>query len=252
MCVYIFRTGGSHAQSPPRHQVTNHPTHLPGTPRSSVDTCRFSRLGRTRRRGKALQRLVASNDLRRIGRGLYDLPRVIALTGQTVAPDYRQVIDAVSRRDQVRVMIDDITAANDLGLTHAVPGQVVVHTDGRLRPIQLGQMTLKFKLTDPSKLYWAGRPAMRVVQSLHWQKDSLKQASSPDQEMVMKNLCSSCNPRSMAIRSPKICNKGCMPCPHGCRPGFATCWRAQQRLLSGLTYESRFSANHCRASQRQT
>ena len=137
---------------------------------------------------KALQRLVASNDLRRIGRGLYDLPRVIALTGQTVAPDYRQVIDAVSRRDQVRVMIDDITAANDLGLTHAVPGQVVVHTDGRLRPIQLGQMTLKFKLTAPSKLYWAGRPAMRVVQSLHWLKDSLKQASSPDQEMVMKKL----------------------------------------------------------------
>ena len=55
---------------------------------------------------KALQRLVASNDLRRIGRGLYDLPRVIALTGQTVAPDYRQVIDAVSRRDQVRVIED--------------------------------------------------------------------------------------------------------------------------------------------------
>ena len=137
---------------------------------------------------KALQRLVASNDLRRIGRGLYDLPRVIAFTGQTVAPDYRQVIDAVSRRDQVRVMIDDITAANDLGLTHAVPGQVVVHTDGRLRPIQLDQMTLKFKLTSPSKLYWAGRPAMRVVQSLHWLKDSLKQASSPDQEMVMKKL----------------------------------------------------------------
>ena len=188
MCVYIFRTGGSHAQSPPRHQVTNHPTHLPGTPRSSVDTCRFSRLGRTRRRGKALQRLVASNELRRIDRGLYDFPRVNALTGQAAAPDYRQVIDAVGRRDQVRVMIDGITAANDPGLTHAVPGQVVVHTDGRLRPIQLDQMTLKFKLTSPSKLYWAGRPAMRVVQALHWLKDSLKQASSPDQEMVMKKL----------------------------------------------------------------
>ncbi len=85
-------------------------------------------------------------------------------------------------------MIDGITAANDPGLTHAVPGQVVVHTDGRLRPIQLDQMTLKFKLTSPSKLYWAGRPAMRVVQALHWLKDSLKQASSPDQEMVMKKL----------------------------------------------------------------
>lgn len=137
---------------------------------------------------KSLQRLIATNELRRIDRGLYDLPRVNSLTGQTAAPDYRQVIDAVGRRDQVRVMIDGITAANDLGLTHAVPGQVVVHTDGRLRPIQLGQMTLKFKLTAPSKLYWAGRSAMRVVQALYWLKDSLKEASSPDQEMVMKKL----------------------------------------------------------------
>ena len=85
-------------------------------------------------------------------------------------------------------MIDGITAANDLGLTHAVPGQVIVHTDGRLRPIQLGQMTLKFKLTAPSRLYWAGRPAMRVIQALYWLRDSLRQASSPDQEMVMKKL----------------------------------------------------------------
>ncbi len=137
---------------------------------------------------KSLQRLIATNELRRIDRGLYDLPRVNSLTGQTAAPDYRQVIDAVGRRDQVRVMIDGITAANDLGLTHAVPGQVVVHTDGRLRPIQLGQMTLKFKLTAPSKLYWAGRSAMRVVQALYWLKDSLKEASSPDQEVVMKKL----------------------------------------------------------------
>ena len=137
---------------------------------------------------KSLQRLIANNELRRIDRGLYDLPKLNSLTGQPAAPDYRQVIDAVGRRDQVRVMIDGLTAANDLGLTHAVPGQVVVHTDGRLRPIQLGQMTLKFKLTAPSKLYWAGRSAMRVVQALYWLKDSLKEASSPDQEMVMKKL----------------------------------------------------------------
>ena len=35
---------------------------------------------------KALQRLVASNALRRIDRGLYDFPRVNALTGQAAAP----------------------------------------------------------------------------------------------------------------------------------------------------------------------
>ena len=124
---------------------------------------------------KALQRLVATGHLRRIDRGLYDQARQNALTGKPTSPDYSSVIDAASRRDQVRVLIDGISAANDLGLTDAVPAQVVVHTDGRLRPIQLGNLTIQFKVTAASKLYWAGRPAMRVVQALHWLRDSLPQ-----------------------------------------------------------------------------
>ena len=123
---------------------------------------------------KTLQRMVASGELRRISRGLYDRLRTNNLTGQSAAPDYRSVIEAVGRRDQVRLLIDGMTAANDLGLTHAVPGQVVVHTDGRLQPIHLGQLALRFKLTAPSKLYWAGRPAMRIVQALYWLRDGLK------------------------------------------------------------------------------
>jgi hypothetical protein len=91
------------------------------------------------------------------------------------APDYRSVIDAVSRRDQVRVLVDGMTAANALGLTNAVPAKVVVHTDGRLRPIQLGQLIIEFRLTAASKLYWAGRPAMLIVQALHWLRDTLSE-----------------------------------------------------------------------------
>jgi hypothetical protein len=137
---------------------------------------------------KTLQRMVAGNDLRRIDRGLYDQPRVNSLTGQPAAPDYRSVIDAVGRRDQVRVLVDGMTAANDLGLTNAVPGQVIVHTDGRLRPIQLGKLTLQFKLTAPSKLYWAGHPAMRVVQALYWLRDGLKIGAQVDQDAIQSKL----------------------------------------------------------------
>lgn len=137
---------------------------------------------------KTLQRMVAGNDLRRIDRGLYDQPRVNSLTGQPAAPDYRSVIDAVGRRDQVRVLVDGMTAANDLGLTNAVPGQVIVHTDGRLRPIQLGKLTLQFKLTAPSKLYWAGHPAMRVVQALYWLRDGLKNGAQVDQDAIQAKL----------------------------------------------------------------
>lgn len=137
---------------------------------------------------KALQRMVAGNDLRRIDRGLYDQPRANTLTGQPAAPDYRSVIDAVGRRDQVRLLIDGMTAANDLGLSNAVPGRVIVHTDGRLRPIKLGNLTLQFKLTAPSKLYWAGRPAMRVVQALYWLRDGVKGGAQVDQDAIQAKL----------------------------------------------------------------
>ncbi len=137
---------------------------------------------------KTLQRMVASKILRRIDRGLYDRPHNNSLTGQAAAPDYTSVIDAVGRRDQVRVLIDGMTAANELGMSNAVAGQVVVHTDGRLRPISLDKLTLQFKLTAPSKLYWAGRPAMRVIQAMYWLRDERKHADQAEQHLMHSKL----------------------------------------------------------------
>lgn len=122
---------------------------------------------------KVLQRLVKAGDLRRVDRGLYDRPGTNSLTRQQTAPDPRAVIDAIARRDQIRVLVDGMTAANDLGLTNAVPSRIVIHTDARLRSIHLGNMIITFKPTAASKLYWAGRPAMRIVQALHWLRDTL-------------------------------------------------------------------------------
>jgi hypothetical protein len=121
---------------------------------------------------KTLQRLASSGDLRRIDDGLYDKPQLNRLTGKSNPPNPRDVIDAVTRRNQIRVLVDGMTAANDLGLTNAVPAKIVVHTDARLRPIQLGNMSISFRPTAASKLFWAGRPAMRLVQALHWLRDT--------------------------------------------------------------------------------
>jgi hypothetical protein len=119
---------------------------------------------------KALQRWEAAGKLRRVGTGLYDRPRINRLTGKPAAIDYRAVIDAIARRDQARILVDGMTAANDLGLSEAVPGRVLIHSDARLKPIRLGNIAITFRPTSASKLYWAGRPAMRIVQALHWLK----------------------------------------------------------------------------------
>ena len=133
----------------------------------------FAQLGNRDAIDKTLQRMVQAGDLRRIDRGLYDKPTLNRLTKRPATPDYRAVIEAIARRDQLRLLVDGMTAANDLGLTDAVPARVTLHTDARRRTIHLDKLTIEFKQTAPSRLYWAGRPAMRVVQALYWLKDTL-------------------------------------------------------------------------------
>ncbi len=130
---------------------------------------------------KVLQRLAKAEILRRINRGLYDQPGFNKLTQKLNPPDPRSVIDAVGRRDQTRMLVDGMTAANDLGLTDAVPAKIVVHTDARRRAIKLGNVTITFRPTAPSKLFWAGRPAMCVVQALYWLRDLLVREGESDQ-----------------------------------------------------------------------
>jgi len=133
----------------------------------------FADLGSRSAVDLALHRLVSTGDVRRIARGLYDVPSTNSLTGKPTSPDPHDVIDALTRKGKVRILVDGITAANDLGLTDAVPARIEVLTDGRLRPITLGNLTLDFHYAAPSRLYWAARPAMRFVQALHWLRDML-------------------------------------------------------------------------------
>ena len=146
----------------------------------------FADLGRRAAVDKTLQRLEAAGDIRRIDRGLYDRPTINSLTKKPAVPDYRAVIRAVARRDNARFVIDGMSAANDLGLTTAVPARIDVLVDSRLKPIKLGNQVVHFKTAAPSRLFWAGRPAMRVVQALHWLKDMM--AAPEDRVRVVDTL----------------------------------------------------------------
>jgi hypothetical protein len=150
------------------------------TPTDFVDLARRAAID------KALQRLVSAGELRRIDRGLYDRPRKNALTGRMTVPDYRAVIQAVSRRDNARIVLDGMTAANDLGLTTAVPAHIEVLVDARLKPIRLGNQLIQFKTAAPSRLFWAERPAMRVVQALYWLQDML--SKEDERRIVVERL----------------------------------------------------------------
>lgn len=127
---------------------------------------------------KTLQRLAAAGAIRRVDRGIYDMPRPNPLTGKLTVPNYRKVIDAIARRDHLRVLVDPLTAAYQLGWTTAVPARAVVHADRRLKPVTLGNLTIAFSVASPTRLFWAGRPAMTLLQALQWIRDMLPQERS--------------------------------------------------------------------------
>lgn len=158
----------------------------------------FAQLGTRDSIDKTLQRMVKAGELRRIDRGLYDKPKINSLTQRITAADYRAVIEAIARRDHLRLLVDGMTAANDLGLTDAVPARVTIHTDIRRTAVQLDKLTIEFKQTAPSRLYWAGRPAMRIVQALYWLKDTLASERSAIQGKLSKVIAD-------PVQGPAIC-----------------------------------------------
>lgn len=117
---------------------------------------------------QALSRLVKAGQLRRAGHGLYDMPRMSTVLKRAAPVDLDAAIDALARRDGVRVMPDGLVAANQLGLTNAVPAKTSYLTDGSTRTLKIDGRTVQFRHAGPSVMQWAGKSAAPVAQALRW------------------------------------------------------------------------------------
>ena len=117
---------------------------------------------------QALSRLVKAGRLRRARHGLYDRPRISDVLKRPAPVNLEAAIAALARRDGVRIMADGLVAANQLGLTTAVPAKVSYLTDGSTRTLKIDGRTVRFRHAGPSVMQWAGRPSAPVVQALRW------------------------------------------------------------------------------------
>ena len=117
---------------------------------------------------QALSRLVKAGQLRRVGHGLYDMPRMSKLLKQPAPVDWDAAIAALARRDGVRIIPDGLVAANQLGLTNAVPTKASYATDGSTRTLTINGRTIRFRHAGPGIMQWAGKPAAPVAQALRW------------------------------------------------------------------------------------
>jgi hypothetical protein len=125
----------------------------------------FTSLGGRAAIDKALQRLVARAELRRLSRGLYDKPRQDPLLG-TLWPTVDAVVTALSGKDRVRLQPTGAYAANLLGLSDQVPARVEFLTDGTSRTVKAGPMQIVLKRTTPRQMAAAGRTSGLVIQAL--------------------------------------------------------------------------------------
>ena len=129
---------------------------------------------------QALSRLVKEGQLRRVGRGLYDMPRTSDVLKRPAPVDWDAAIAALERRDGVRIVPDGLAAANQLGLTDAVPAKASYLTDGATRQLEIGGRTARFRHAGPRVMQWAGKPSAPVALALQW----LGRAQSADPHVV--------------------------------------------------------------------
>ena len=133
-----------------------------GTPKDFLD------LGSRSAVDQALSRLFAAGQLRRVGRGLYDMPRISGVLKRPAPASIDAAIAAVARRDNVRIMPDGLVAANQLGLTNAVPAKASYVTDGATKTVKIDGRTIRLRHAGPSVMHWAGKTAAPVVQAMRW------------------------------------------------------------------------------------
>jgi predicted transcriptional regulator of viral defense system len=125
----------------------------------------FLALGSRRAVDVALHRLVKRGAVRRIARGIYDLPRTHRALG-ALAPSADAVARALAGHHGIRLQPSGAYAANLLGLTEQVPMRVVFLTDGATRRVRVGATTIELRRTTPRNMATSGRLSGMVIQAL--------------------------------------------------------------------------------------
>ena len=125
----------------------------------------FLDLGSPHSVGMALMRLVRSGALRRLARGLYDVPRQHPLLGE-LQPTADEIAQALSRRDGTFVQPAQAMAANLLNLSEQVPARAVYETDGASRTVKVGSLTVQLKHRPPRQVRSAGSMSNLVFAAL--------------------------------------------------------------------------------------
>lgn len=137
-----------------------------GRPGYPFQTRGFLGLGTRAAIDQALMRLVRQEKIRRIGRGLYEFPRVSKLLQGPVAPSPDALVRAWAEKNGQRIVPSGAQAANLLGLSTQVPAKITYYTNGRTKTLALGPYSVKLLNRGPKTMDVTGRMAPMILQAL--------------------------------------------------------------------------------------
>jgi hypothetical protein len=112
--------------------------------------------------------LLRDRVIRRVRRGLYDVPKVNPDLGGTLSPDIDQAARALARRHRWTIVPEGAWAANLLGLSTQVPAKIIYLSDGPNQKVQLGRRTIHFKHARPHILGQEQGMTALVIQALRY------------------------------------------------------------------------------------
>src|ERR1700691_609747 len=122
----------------------------------------------------ALGSLTRRGKIRRIKRGLYDMPRMNAALGGKLSPDIDEAAQAIARRQRWKIVPEGAWAANLLGLSTQVPARIIYLTDGPNNEVPIGRRVIHFKHARPKAMAGLEGKYALVVQALrHLGKESV-------------------------------------------------------------------------------
>ena len=115
-----------------------------------------------------LAELTLDGTIRRIRRGLYDMPKVNPALGGKLSPDIDEAARAIARRQRWKIVPEGAWAANLLGLSTQVPAKIIYLTDGPNNEVQIGRRHIYFKHARPKAMAGLEGKLALVVQALRY------------------------------------------------------------------------------------
>jgi hypothetical protein len=115
-----------------------------------------------------LASLTKDGKIRRIRRGLYDMPRINEALGGKLSPDIDEAARAIARRQRWKIVPDGAWAANLLGLSTQVASKIIYLTDGPSNEVPIGRRTIHFRHARPKAMAGLEGKFALVVQALRY------------------------------------------------------------------------------------